>query len=385
MKHKKTILLIPILLSLSTAYALPTVSNIAYPPYIIKPNTPATYASGLTPSKIKLAYSFTNLPFQGAGQTIAIVDAYDDPKAEADLGVFSKNFRLAACTTANGCFKKVYAAGSKPAGNAGWGVEISLDIQWAHAIAPKAKIILVEAKDSSFNSLFQAISVAITQGATVVSMSWGGSEFAQETGFDSTFNVPNVVFTASSGDGGHGTIYPSVSPNVIAVGGTTLTVDASGNYLSENAWSGSGGGVSVYEKEPTYQTNFPLPNNPQNLRGVPDISYNADPNSGFSVYDSYGQPGWMVIGGTSAGSPQIAAMIAVAKSGTSKKLTTVNSSLYAIGKSQYLANFHPITTGTNGSCGYYCTAIFGYNYVTGIGTPQAASLVYQLIQDGLSQ
>lgn len=379
-KRKTLHLIPPIILAIISmqAYAMDysVLKSIkAYPPYHIKPNTPHLFPSGLTPAQMRKAYGYDQIVNQGEGQIIAIVDAYDNPNAEADLGVFNTTFNLPACTTANGCFKKIYANGSQPAGDIGWGVEIALDVQWAHAIAPKAKVILVEAADSSFTNLFKAINVAVQNGANVVSMSWGGGEFSGQNQFDSTFNVPGVEFFASTGDSGSGVIYPSTSPNVIAVGGTTLNVDASGNYISESAWAGSGGGLSAFETEPAYQTNFPLPNNPSKMRGVPDISGNADPNTGVSVYDSYGGYGWVVVGGTSASAPETAAMVAIAKSTTATKLTGVNAMLYTLGQKSYSTLYHDITSGSNGSCGYYCNTQTGYDYVTGLGTPKGAALI----------
>ncbi len=377
-----------ILLTAFNAHAMPANNTItgdnirAIAPYRIKPNTPSFLPSGFSPAQIIKAYTINSIPNQGAGQTIAIVDAYDDPNAEADLGVFSTTFGLPACTTANGCFKKVYGSGTQPTGDTGWGVEISLDVQWVHAIAPLAKIILVEAASNSFTDLFQAINVAVQNGASVVSMSWGGGEFSGETSYDSTFNVPNVTFTASTGDNGTGILYPAISPNVIGCGGTTLTLDSSGNYSSETAWSGSGGGISAYEPEPSYQSGLPIPNNPNKLRGVPDVSYNADPNTGVSVYDSYGQNGWMVIGGTSAAAPQWAALIAIAKASATSSLTNINSTLYTLAKSNYSGLYHDVTSGSNGSCGTNCTAQVGYDYVTGIGSPKAAALVQALTGSG---
>lgn len=380
--NKLVALTLPLLITILSheAYALPKVSGIAHPPYRIKPNTPFAAPSGLSPAMIKTAYGFSSIPFQGAGQTIAIVDAYDNPNAEADLNVFSSAFGLPECTTANGCFTKVFAAGTQPSGDAGWGVEISLDVQWAHAIAPQAKIMLVEAADASFNGLFDAINVAIQHGATVVSMSWGGGEFSEETQVDGIFNVPGVTFTASAGDDGTETLYPAASPFVISVGGTTLDVDASGNYVKETAWSGSGGGISAVEREPAYQSNLPIPKDTRHLRGLPDVSYNADPNSGVSVYDSFGQSGWLVVGGTSAGAPQWAALAAIAKSGAGKSLTDINGILYTIAKQSFNLYYHDITSGTNGSCGYRCTAQIGYDYVTGIGSPRANVLIPQIIK-----
>jgi subtilase family serine protease len=376
--NQLALLLLPLIITPLSAQAdvdLPGGTLTVRPPYKIKPNTPFSRPSGYSPAQMKKAYGFSSITAQGAGQVIGIIDAYDNPNAEADLGVFNSTFNLPACTTANGCFQKIYASGSKPQGNTDWGTEISLDIQWAHAIAPKAKIMLVEAANNSNNALFTAINVAIQKGATVISMSWGGNEFSNETQFDRFFNVPDVTFTASTGDNGHGLEYPSVSPYVIAVGGTTLRLDSSGNYLSETAWSGSGGGLSSYEAIPAYQSGFPIPNDPNRRRGVPDVSYNANPNTGVSVYDTFGRNGWLVLGGTSEGAPQFAALIAVAKSAASRPLTGVNSALYTLAKQNYSGLYHDITSGTNGSCGYYCTSRAGYDYVTGIGTPKASTLI----------
>ncbi len=218
----------------------------------------------------------------------------------------------------------------------------------------------------------------------MISMSWGGGEFSGETEYDSVFNVPGVTFTAASGDSGAGTIYPSTSPYVIATGGTSLKLNASGDYASETAWSGSGGGVSAYETVPSYQQGLPIPNNPKNMRGVPDVAYNADPNTGFSVYDSVpyqGQSGWLVIGGTSAASPQWAALIADVNSGRSSNLDGTSALVYSAAKSDYSQNFHDVTTGNNGDCGYYCEARAGYDYVTGLGSPGAPNLMKVLIND----
>jgi Predicted protease len=179
--------------------------------------------SGLSPGTIKSVYGFTTSAAAGAGKTIAIVDAYDDPTAEADLGVFSSQYGLPACTTANGCFAKVNQTGgtSYPRKDAGWALEISLDVQWAHAIAPGAKILLVEASSNSFANLLAAEDYAKTH-AQYVSNSWGASEFSGESSYDSRFAQSGVSFFVSSGDAGLPAEYPSASPNVISVGGTTL-------------------------------------------------------------------------------------------------------------------------------------------------------------------
>ena len=357
----------------------------ARPPIHVKGNA-TTAPTGLTPQQTRHAYGFDLINNQGAGQTIGIVDAYDDPNIESDLGVFDATFALPSCTTSNGCFQKVYASGSKPRKNSGWALEISLDVEWAHAIAPQANILLVEAASNSFTNLLQAVQVAVQHGASVVSMSWGGSEFSLETSYDTLFAVNGVTFMASSGDSGNGVEYPAASPDVVGIGGTTLNVDSSGNYLGETAWSGSGGGQSAYEHEPLYQAIYPIPNDPSGARGIPDVAYDADPNTGFPIYDtvSYqGQSGWFQVGGTSTGSPQWAALFAISNSlrvaagkGT---LTSTGNAVYAAAKANYSTDFHDITSGSNGSCGTLCTASTGYDYVTGLGSPQANNIISALV------
>lgn len=363
-------------------------AGFARPPIHLKGTNASRGPVGMIPAKARKAYGFDQVSNQGAGQTIAIVDAYDDPNIESDLGVFSSQFSLPACTTANGCFLKVYAQGSKPSTNAGWALEISLDVEWAHAIAPQAKIVLVEAATNSFANLLGAVDVAVAKGASVVSMSWGGGEFSGETSYDTHFSVNGVTFTASSGDSGSGVEYPAASPFLVAVGGTTLNVDSSGNYLSESAWSGSSGGISAVENEPAYQSAFGIPNDPQGKRGVPDVAYDANPNTGFAVYDTVryqGQSGWFQVGGTSAGAPQWAALFAIANSmrlaASKGTLTSASGSVYdpsiATG-SAYGTNYHDITSGTNGTCGTLCTAVSGYDYVTGLGSPRANAILNAL-------
>ncbi len=338
----------------------------AYPPFHIKSDrlTNNAVPQGMSPSKIRTAY---NLPSSGgAGKTIAIIDAYDNPNAQNDLNIFSSQYGLPSCTTANGCFEKHMMA-NRISKNSGWILESDLDIQWAHAIAPQAKILLVEAKSSSGNDLLNAVNYARNRADVVaVSMSWGGSEFSSEPNYDYYFTSPyGATFFASSGDSGNGVIWPAVSKNVVAVGGTTLNLDASGNVLSETAWSGSGGGVSVYELEPAFQTTYNVPG-ANGKRAVPDVAYNANPNTGVSVYDSYGyggQSGWFVIGGTSAGAPQWAAIRALGAS-------VANNNFYIDAASAgYSTFFRDIVSGTNGACGFYCTATTSYDYVTGLGSP----------------
>src|SRR6266702_4428888 len=344
---------------------------------------------GLTPSQIRHAYGFDLLSCAssntcGSGQTIAIVDAFNDPNIQSDLNTFDSQFGLPACTTSNGCFTIATPQGP-PRTNRGWALEISLDVEWAHAIAPGAKILLVEAATNSFANLYGAVDYASAR-ANQVSMSWGGTDASSDSSNDSHFAVSGVTFFASSGDNGHGLIYPSTSPLVVSVGGTTLTLGSGGNVVSETAWSGSGGGISAFENEPSYQTNYPIPNT-GGLRGNPDVSYDADPASGVAVFDSLGDQGfknWIQVGGTSAGSPQWAALNAIANVGRASPLsstpttTPTNLAIYNIAKTAYSTNFRDITSGTNGSCGSVCTAGTNYDFVTGLGSTLANAIVPSL-------
>src|SRR5712691_2352744 len=344
---------------------------------------------GLTPTQIRHAYGFDGLSCSssntcGSGQTVAIVDAFNDPNIQSDLNMFDSAFGLPTCTTSNGCFTIATPQGA-PRTDRGWALEISLDVEWAHAIAPGAKILLVEAATNSFANLFGAVDYASAR-AHQVSMSWGGSESSSNPSSNFHFQVSGVTFFASSGDSGHGLIYPSTSPSVVSVGGTTLTLGSGGNVVSETAWSGSGGGISAFENEPSYQTNYPIPST-GGLRGNPDVSYDADPASGVAVFDSLGDQGfknWIQVGGTSAGSPQWAALNAIANAGRTSPLsststtTPTNVAIYNIAKTAYSTNFRDITSGTNGSCGSICTASTNYDFVTGLGSPLANVLIPSL-------
>jgi hypothetical protein len=348
----------------------------------------ALVAAPYTPAEVTQAYGFSKVMFgsikgDGAGQTIAIVDAYDDPKALSDLKAFDVMFGLP-----DPVFQKVSQTGSTtalPAANASWGLEIALDIEWAHAVAPAAKILLVEANSSYLSDLLTAVNYAATQ-ASVVSMSWGSSEFSSETAYDSYFSPqshPGVTFVAASGDTGGRTIWPAVSPNVLGVGGTSLSISlTSGTYSfsSETAWSGSGGGYSLYEKEPTWQLAI------QNTgrRASPDVAFDANPYTGFAVYDTYGYSGWYQIGGTSAGAPQWAGLIAIANQGRKllglSTLGSVASTLYSLYGSQYSADFHDITSGTAGRN----RATTGYDLVTGLGSPYVQNIIAALTGNATS-
>jgi subtilase family serine protease len=311
----------------------------------------------LSPSQIISAYNLGSAT-GGHGTTIAIVDAYDDPTIANDLATFNSRFGL---LTSN--FVK-YKMSTTISVDSGWALEISLDVEWAHAIAPQATILLVEATSNSLTDLLAAVSYATSQtGVKAVSMSWGGSEFSTETSYDSYFSTAGITFFASSGDSGAGVIWPSSSPNVVGVGGTTLDLGSSGAVTSETAWSGSGGGVSAYETHPTYQTNYGLT---YARRAVPDVSYDADPNTGVYVYDStpyQGSSGWWVVGGTSAGAPQWAAIQALG-------LSANNNYFYQDAAYSYASYFRDITSGSNGY-----PAGPGYDLVTGLGSPLTTNYV----------
>ena len=278
----------------------------AHRPYHRQPGTDSTTPHGYTPQQMRHAYGVDQIANQGAGQIIGIVDAFDYPSVESDLAVFTSQFGLPACTKANGCLTVIYATGTQPPANRGWSGETSLDVQWAHAIAPQARILLVEAPAGTTKVLLEAVPVAVAHGATVINMSWGtANEPANEQQFDQYFfNNRAVTYFNASGDAGNNLFgYPGASPLVVGAGGTTLRLDASGGIVKETAWSDSGGGESVYFPEPAYQ----LGAQSSGQRGVPDVAYNSDPETGVPVYDSE-DGNWGQVGGTSASSPQWSAL-----------------------------------------------------------------------------
>lgn len=345
--------------------------------------------TGTTPAQIRHAYGFDQISFNGvsadgAGMTIAIVDAYDDPTIANDLHQFDLKFGLP-----DPSFTKVNQAGgtTMPTADKGWASEIALDVEWAHAIAPRANILLVEASDASDANLFAAVRYAASQpGVVAVSMSFGGGEFSGETTFDSSFRTPTghggVTFIASSGDSGAPASYPATSPNILAVGGTTSQLDSSGNILSEAGWSGSGGGISAYESQPSYQKGIVTQSTTK--RGNPDVAYDSDPNTGFPVYDSFNNgtaAPWSQFGGTSDAAPQWAALVAIADQGRSlvglgslDGATQTLPAIYALPA----ADFHDIVSGTS-SGSPNLSAAAGYDLVTGRGTPIANRVVADLI------
>jgi kumamolisin len=337
----------------------------------VGPHAVGTAPAGETPASIASVYNLSNL--QGA-EVIVIVDAFDYPTALNDFNVFSRQFGLPeepstdALDPNNQVFQVIYASGSKPRGNCGWAQEAALDIEWAHAMAPRAKIVLVEAATNRFSNLFEAVDAgSALPNAREVSMSWGGSEFSSETDYDSHFTQPGIVYFAASGDTGGATIYPGVSPNVVSAGGTRINRDAQGHFLSETGWSGSGGGPSKYELRPGYQDIIQAIVG--SARGVPDYSFDADPNTGVSVYDSTackGISGWLVFGGTSVSSPSLAGIVNSAGSNTSStaELGLLYQAVTNNGLTINSSTFRDILTGTAGSF----TAKTGWDFVTGIGS-----------------
>jgi subtilase family serine protease len=305
----------------------------------------------------------------------------------SDAAVFNSQFGLQQFNVAGGPTLTVRnqtggTALPTNSGASGWSVEESLDVQWAHAIAPQANIVLFEANSASMSDLMTAVQAAAAHsGVSVVSMGWGTPEFPGETSYDSYFTTPNVTFLASTGDSGSPGQYPAYSPNVVAVGGTTLTLGGN-NYGSETGWSGSGGGQSSYESEPSYQAWV------QNsgMRETPDVSFDADSNTGAAVYDSYdyGRPMWMQVGGTGLSASCWAGLIAITDQfrlyqgiGLLGGLSRTLPALYSIGD---FGDFNDVTSGSNG--GY--SAGSGYDMVTGLGTPAAEGLMYDLALDAVA-
>ena len=336
-------------------------------PQSIGPNaTP----SGLGPSDIKSAYALPSTG--GTGLTVAIVDSNDDPTAEADLAKYRSTYGLPACTTANGCFKKVNQDGNAsplPATDTGWAGEIALDLDMVSAACPNCKILLVEANTADMDNLGAAVNTAARLGAAAISNSYGGSEDSTIATADSTyFNHPGITITVSSGDDGYGVEYPASSQYVTAVGGTSLTKSSTSRGWTESVWGsssntngGAGSGCSAYITKPSWQHDTGCAK-----RMVADVSAVADPNTGVAVYDTTGGSGWAVYGGTSASSPLVAAIYTLTGHAT-------NSLGYSYSNT---SAYFDVTSGTNGSCGstYQCKAGTGYDGPTGNGTPNGSVL-----------
>jgi subtilase family serine protease len=335
--------------------------------------------------------SASNHPPTGGSGVIAVVDAYDYPTAADDFVTFSDQFGLpygdeCGASGTLPCFTKVYATDSAPKANSGWALEAALDIEWAHAMAPNAQIVLVEAASSFTSDLLDAVNVASNAVATCngncssggtgeVSMSWGGSETSGEVALDTYFTTPGVIYVAASGDTGGSVIWPSASPEVVSAGGTTIPRDSSGDFSGETAWTDSGGGPSAVESEPAYQDGITLIDQ-TGMRGTPDFSFDSDPASGVSVYDSTryeGHSGWWIIGGTSTAAQALAGIInlvGTSTSNSSAELTTIYSNF--TNASEFTDITSGQTSGCHGNGHHQSSTCFkagpGWDFMTGVGT-----------------
>lgn len=327
--------------------------------------SPQVYAplapSGLGPPDLRAAYG---LPTSGGGgRIVAIVDAYDAPNAESGLATYRSQYGLPACTTANGCFKKVNqngVVGSYPQANSGWAGEVALDIQMVSAVCPDCKILLVEASSANNADLGAAVNTAARLGAVAISNSYGGSEDSSTVTDDAQYyNHPGILITASSGDSAFaaGASFPSSGAHVLGVGGTSLTRSSSTRGWAEKAWRSGGSGCSRYVTKPSFQTDTGCAK-----RMVADVSAVGDPATGVAVYDS----GWQVVGGTSASAPIVAAVFT---------LLNLQASTNGFAYANPTA-FFDVTSGANGTCStpYFCTAAAGYDGPTGIGSPNGPAL-----------
>jgi subtilase family serine protease len=350
-------------------------SRVVTTPDGARPLATPTYTYGYSPQNLASAYKWgnpTGSTWTWNGQTVAIVDAYDNPSAYVDLTTYRQQFGLPPCTKASGCFRQVNQNGATsplPSGNTGWGQEIDLDIEMVSAVCPQCKILLVEANSNSFIDLGAAVNRAATMGARAISNSYGtNGEFLGETSYDSYYNHPNIAVTVSSGDSGYGVEFPAASNHVVAVGGTSLSTSSNARGWTESAWSGAGSGCSAYYSKPSWQTDTGC-----SRRTVADVSAVADPNTGVAVYDSYGSTNgnnWYVFGGTSVSSPIIASVYGLAGNAASVNYPAK----YAY---QNPGALFDVRSGSNGHCtkrrststAYLCTGVVGYDGPTGLGTP----------------
>jgi len=364
---------------------------------LVRPKINGPVAGSYGPAQFHIGY---NLPCSVGGtsvqalckkpssfgkQTIAIVDAYNAPTIQNDLNVYDSYYGLPACTTSNGCFSIVNENGNTsplPNTDAGWALEISLDVETAHEICQTCKILLVEASTANIDDLGTAVNTAARLGATEISNSYGGSESYDEASSDSYYNHPGIAITVSSGDGGYedgfGVEYPAASPYVVAVGGTTLNLNSNNTYLGEGVWGdggldsiGAGSGCSMYENANSWQASVADWSQTQcgSFRGTADVSADADPYTGAAVYDSTSyqeQSGWFLVGGTSLAAPLIAGVFALA-GGTASYANAQRVPYLKFTR----ANSHDVMSGSNGYCGgsIMCRAAAGYDGPTGLGTP----------------
>ena len=323
----------------------------------------AATPSGYGPADIRAAYNLSNTT--SGAKTVAVVDAYNDPTAESDLATYRSTYGLPACTTANGCFRKVSQTGSTtrlPRTDAGWAQEISLDLDMVSAACWDCHILLVEASTPSFANLGTAVNYAAKQpGVVAISNSYGGSDSSATSAYDH----PGIAITASTGDSGYGVQSPASFPTVVAVGGTSLTRSSTTRGWTESAWSGAGSGCSTINAKPSWQTAVTQCAKKANA----DVSAVADPKTGVAVYDStayQGSSGWMVFGGTSASAPVVASVYALSR----------NTAGYPASYTwAHPGGLNDVTTGSNGSCSpaLWCTAVNGWDGPTGLGTPNGIS------------
>jgi subtilase family serine protease len=326
---------------------------------------------GYGPAQFRGGYGLPSAA--SAAQTIAIVDAFDDPKIASDLSAYSSQFGLPQCNSANPCFQKVNQLGNPsgpfPRTDSGWSLEIALDVEVAHGVCPNCRILLVEANSNSLSDLAASVRTAARLGATEISNSYGGSEFSSELNetYAAPYSQPGIAVTVSSGDNGYGSFgFPAALSSVITVGGTTLTLGAGNAYGGETVWGGAGSGCSQYAAAPPWQSFLTTC---AGKRGTADVAADADPNSGAAVYDTVryqGRSGWFQVGGTSLSSPLVAAVYALA--GGLPAGTTAASGLYGhLGDATVL---HDVTSGSNGNCTtIMCRGVAGYDGPTGVGTP----------------
>lgn len=354
--------------------------------YIVQPSASGSYSKplprgGYSPGQIRHAYGIDRLGEDGAGQVIGIVTAYDSPAIPRDVQTFIETYHLArlnglpgapACNVRDGphpCFQRIYSE-DPPSYRDRWATETCLNVDWAHAIAPGADILVIESPRDDAFAMLGAVDLAVRSGASVIAMSWGSQEFSDETLYDYHFRHAGVAFVASTGDVGV-VNWPAASPYVISVGGSSLRLDRAGNVLSDRPWNGAVTGYSAFEPEPAYQLSAEIPS-PRRTRAVPDVSYAADPDHGFPVYNPdspFAEAGWLELGGTSVGVPQWAGVIALADQRRSnQRLSTdslTSSAIYtAASGTLHWTNFRPIGNSST-----------SFDLATGLGAPRVDRLV----------
>ena len=315
----------------------------------------------LGPSDLSAAYGFTTSG--GAGQTIALIDAFDNPTIESDLAIYRSRYSLPSCTTANGCFQKIAQDGSSnyPATNLSWAAETAVDTQIASAVCPNCKLLLVEANTDNLADLATAVDQAVAKGATIVSNSFGSSEWSGEASLESHWNHPGVVIIASAGDESDQVEFPAASQYVVSVGGTDLERDASSRGYAESVWSGSASGCSAYISKPAWQHDSGC-----SMRTVADLAFLSSPDLPVAIYQSSCSGavcGWTAYSGTSIGAPAIAALYALAGNAPTRHYA---GDLY----NAPAGAFYDITSGSDGTCGtYLCNGAIGYDAPSGLGSP----------------